>query len=38
MRAVSAALGGPVKEFHFLFLRPGVAVPLAASRQEKWNE
>jgi ATP-dependent exoDNAse (exonuclease V) beta subunit len=28
-RAISAALGKPVKEFHFLFIRPGVAVPLA---------
>ena len=26
MRAISAALGRPVQEFHFLFLRPGVAV------------
>jgi ATP-dependent exoDNAse (exonuclease V) beta subunit len=25
-RAIAAALGRPVKEFHFLFLRPGVAV------------
>ena len=30
MRAISAALGRPVKEFHFLFLRPGVAVRYAA--------
>jgi ATP-dependent exoDNAse (exonuclease V) beta subunit len=35
LRAISAALGKPVKEFHFLFLRPGVAVSLAASRQNK---
>jgi ATP-dependent exoDNAse (exonuclease V) beta subunit len=28
IRAISAALGKPVKEFHFLFIRPGVAVPL----------
>ncbi len=30
IRAISAALGRPVKEFHFLFLRPGVAVPTSA--------
>jgi ATP-dependent exoDNAse (exonuclease V) beta subunit len=26
LRAISAAVGRPVQEFHFLFLRPGVAV------------
>jgi len=31
-RAISAALGKPVKEFHFLFIRPAVAVSLAAIR------
>jgi ATP-dependent exoDNAse (exonuclease V) beta subunit len=30
LRAISAALGQPVKEFHFLLLRPGVAVPFRA--------
>jgi len=31
LRAISAAIGQPVKEFHFLFLRPGIAVPAATS-------
>ena len=31
MRAISAAVGQPVKEFHFLFLRPGVAVAVTAT-------
>ena len=31
-RAISAALGKPVTEFHFLFLRPGVAVPTAGKK------
>ncbi len=33
MRAIRAALGRPVKEFHFLFIRPGVAVPVRALEQ-----
>jgi ATP-dependent exoDNAse (exonuclease V) beta subunit len=34
MRAISAALGKPVKEFHFLFIRPAVAVPVARAAIE----
>ncbi|MGD0999900.1 MAG: UvrD-helicase domain-containing protein [Candidatus Brocadiia bacterium] len=34
MRAISAALGRAVKEFHFLFIRPGVAVPVSHAGKE----
>ena len=34
IRAISAALGRPVKEFHFLFIRPGVAVPVTRTGAE----
>jgi ATP-dependent exoDNAse (exonuclease V) beta subunit len=38
MRAISAALGRPVQEFHFLFLRPGVTVSLGASKRNPLDE
>jgi hypothetical protein len=37
MRAISAALGKPVKEFDFLFLRAGIAVPVTSNRPANYE-